>query len=280
MKSVLLTAFFILFTLGYTSAQTIKYYSKSGRVEVPAAEAHYFEVEEKNKQGWGGMRTRYLISDSSKVSLFNYSNLNGGLFGRGNLEGMHYEWHPNGKLKTEAVYVANELHGPYKSWYESGQLHYIQHYQNYKLQDTLKAYYETGELRRIEVYDQNELVSGKLFDKEGKELEFFRMVEMPAFKGGEEQLMRHLARNTVYPKSAYKRGAGGFVIVAFVISKTGTIKDIEVVQSVAPELDAEAVRVVQNMPTWEPALIEGEPEDMAFTLPFRFHASTKWNNKL
>ncbi|MBB6609556.1 TonB family protein [Pontibacter sp. Tf4] len=280
MRSSLLTALVILFTLSYSSAQTIKYLSKSGRSEVPATEAHYFEVEEKNKEGWGGTRTRYLVSDSSKVSLANYSNLNGGLLGRGVLEGMYYEWYPNGKLQTEAVYVKGELHGPSKTWYQSGQLHYIQHYQNYKLQDTLKAWYETGELRRIEVYNQNELVSGKLFDRDGKELEFFRMVEMPEFKGGERQLMRHLAQNTVYPKSAYKRGVGGIVMVAFVVSKTGVIKYIEVVQPVDPELDAEAVRVVQTLPAWNPALIEGEPEDMAFTLPFRFHASTKWNNKL
>ncbi|WP_162428077.1 energy transducer TonB [Pontibacter pudoricolor] len=273
-----LAAIILLVTAHSATAQTktVRYLSKSGRAEVAVQEAHYFEVEEKKEEGWGGTRTRYLVADSSKTSLFNYSNLHGGVYGRGILEGMHYEWYPNGKLKTEAIYVKDELHGPYKSWYENGQMHYVQHYQNYKLQDTLKAYYETGELRRIEVYNQNELISGKLFDKEGKELKFFRMIVMPKYKGGEQQLMRHLSRNLKYPKSAHQRGVGGVVMVAFVISETGVIKDIEVVQSVDPELDAEAVRVVKTLPNWEPALVEGKPEDMAFTLPLRFVASTKW----
>ncbi len=262
----------ILIMANTASAQTIKYLSKSGRVEVPQSEAHYYEVEEKN-ENWGGTRTRYLLSDSAKVSRLTYSNLNGGLYGRGVLEGPHYEWYPNGNLKTESVYVKNELHGEYKSYYESGQLQYTQHYRNYKLQDTLKAYYETGELRRIEVYDQNELISGKLYDKQGKEHKFFRMEQMPEFPGGELHLRQYMARNIKYPKMAQRSGISGMVVVAFVVSKDGAIGNVEVVQSVDPELDAEAVRVLATMPTWKPGLFEGEPVEVAFTVPVRFSVS-------
>lgn len=266
-----------LISVNFASAQTgtVKYLSKSKKKEVPVSEAHYFEIEEKNDL-LGGTRTCFLLEDSSKVRLFTYSHLKGGVYGQGILDGPYYEWHENGKLKTEATYVKDELQGEYKSWYESGALHYTKNYKNYKLEDTLTAYYESGKLRRVEVYADNRLVSGKLYDESGNEMKFFPMEQMPRFPGGEQRLMKLISRNLKYPESAQKREVGGVVIVSFVVQEDGLVGDVEVVASVDPELDAEAIRVINTLPNWEPGLVEGKPTALSFTLPLRFVANKKW----
>ena len=51
-----------------------------------------------------------------------------------------------------------------------------------------------------------------------------------------------------YPIPAQEAGIQGRVVVRFVVSKTGEIKDVTVLRSCS--LDKEAVRVIQMMPKW------------------------------
>lgn len=81
------------------------------------------------------------------------------------------------------------------------------------------------------------------------------MVEvMPKFPGGQAGLFQYLARSIKYPVIAQKSKEQGRVIIQMVISKDGSLSNIKVLRSVSPSLDAEAVRVVGNMPKWEPGM--------------------------
>ncbi|WP_266203638.1 energy transducer TonB [Pontibacter kalidii] len=259
----------LLSVAGQQAVAQVRYLSKSGVKEVPAAEAHFFEVKEENATG-GGTLTRYLTADSSKVSLYTYSDLDGGEYKTGVKEGPYYEWHRNGNLKIEGNYSHNKLHGEYRAWYEGGQLYYKRLYEKGMEEDTLKAYYESGKLRRVEMYDSGEMVSGKLYSEAGKEVVFFPMTQLPSFPGGEYDMLRFLASNIKYPKHMQKAGVQGLVVLSFVVQPDGTFKDIEVVKGVHPDGDAEAVRVLQKMPLWKPGLEEGKPTDMHFVLPVRY----------
>ena len=85
--------------------------------------------------------------------------------------------------------------------------------------------------------------------------EVFTMVEvMPKFPGGQAGLFQYLARSIKYPVIAQKSKEQGRVIIQMVISKDGSLSNIKVLRSVSPSLDAEAVRVVGNMPKWEPGM--------------------------
>lgn len=99
----------------------------------------------------------------------------------------------------------------------------------------------------------------------------FNVVEkMPEFEGGMDGMMSFLQKNIKYPVEAIKNGAQGRVIVQFVVNKDGSIVDANVVKSVSPELDAEALRVVQSMPKWIPGEQRGEKVRVQFTLPVQF----------
>ncbi len=94
--------------------------------------------------------------------------------------------------------------------------------------------------------------------------------QMPVFPGGNEGMFKFLAESIKYPVDAQKNGLQGRVICNFVITKDGSIEDVQVVRGVAPSLDAEAVRVIESMPKWEPARNKGEKVNVKFTMPLVF----------
>lgn len=101
--------------------------------------------------------------------------------------------------------------------------------------------------------------------------EVYTVVEkMPSFPGGTEGLMKYLAQNIKYPVVAQKEGKQGRVIVQYIIDADGSIRNVNVVRSIDTSLDAEAVRVVESMPKWEPGMQNGEKVSVKYTLPVMF----------
>ena len=102
--------------------------------------------------------------------------------------------------------------------------------------------------------------------------------QMPEFPGGMEALNTYLRNNIRYPQEAQKAGIQGRVIIQFIVSKDGSITDAEVVESVDPQLDAEGLRLIKNMPRWKPCMRKGQAIRVKQTLPIRF-AFTKTSDK-
>lgn len=90
---------------------------------------------------------------------------------------------------------------------------------------------------------------------------------MPTFKGN---VNVWLAQHLNYPATAAETSAQGKVIVRFIINKDGSVSDAAVIRSVDPELDKEAVRVINSMPRWNPGMSGGKPVRVWFTLPVTF----------
>lgn len=99
----------------------------------------------------------------------------------------------------------------------------------------------------------------------------FDVVEqMPSYPGGMGALMQYLSTHMNYPAEAQTTGAQGRVITSFIVEKDGSISDVKIKISVHPALDAEAIRVVKNMPKWIPGKQGGEPVRVKYTLPITF----------
>ena len=96
----------------------------------------------------------------------------------------------------------------------------------------------------------------------------FVMVEqMPQFSGGESAMMQYIGTNLKYPESAAKENIEGRVVLRFVVTKTGDIKDVSVIRSLDSRCDEEAMRVVRAMPKWTPGKQGGKDVDVYYTLP-------------
>lgn len=99
----------------------------------------------------------------------------------------------------------------------------------------------------------------------------FQVVEIePEFPGGMAELMKYLEKNLRYPQICKEQGVQGRVIVQFVVNTDSTITDVNVIKSVNPHLDEEAVRVVKAMPKWNPGKQRGEPVRVRLFLPVTF----------
>ncbi|MEA5129914.1 MAG: M56 family metallopeptidase [Proteiniphilum sp.] len=110
--------------------------------------------------------------------------------------------------------------------------------------------------------------------------EVFVVVEdQPQFPGGNVAMMKFLGENIKYPVEAQQKGTEGRVIVNFVVEKDGRLSDFNVVNSIDPLLDAEALRVLESMPKWIPGKQRGEEVRVRFTLPVVFRLQAKDDKK-
>ena len=102
----------------------------------------------------------------------------------------------------------------------------------------------------------------------------FTVVEvMPEFPGGQGALLKFLATNVRYPESAVKNGIEGRVSCSFVVGKDGVISEAEVIRGVSPELNEEALRVINSMPVWSPGKQRGKVVNVKYTVPVTFRLS-------
>lgn len=93
---------------------------------------------------------------------------------------------------------------------------------------------------------------------------------MPEYPGGKEAMFSYMVESMKYPKSAEKESKEGKVFVSFVIDKSGKVVDVEVAKGFDAQCDAEALRVVKEMPDWTPGKQEGKNVAVKMMLPISF----------
>lgn len=94
--------------------------------------------------------------------------------------------------------------------------------------------------------------------------------EMPVFPGGTPALMKYIAQSIKYPVEAQKAKIQGRVIVGLIVDKEGNPGHARIIRNVHPLLDAEALRIIKDMPKWEPGKQEGKPVNVQYTIPIVF----------
>lgn len=95
---------------------------------------------------------------------------------------------------------------------------------------------------------------------------------MPRMSGGEAAFQTYLNTNTRYPKSAIDNRLEGIAYVYFVVERDSSISTVKLQKGIphAPELDSEAVRLIRDMPKWNPGTMYGQPVRVGMTVPVRF----------
>jgi TonB family protein len=99
---------------------------------------------------------------------------------------------------------------------------------------------------------------------------FVVVEEMPMFPGGEHALQQYIADHTEYPEIAKENNIKGKVIVRFCVTSEGGVSQISVLKGVDPELDKEAIRVVNTLPTFKPGKQGGKPVPVWYMVPIEF----------
>ncbi|MEM1216719.1 MAG: energy transducer TonB [Bacteroidota bacterium] len=115
-----------------------------------------------------------------------------------------------------------------------------------------------------------------------------RVVEhMPRFPGCEDkgteaakkacsqqQLMKFVYDNLVYPDSAKQAGIEGVVVVQYIVEKNGSVSSERIVKSLGYGCDEAALNVIRSMRAkgikYYPGPSRGRPVRVTFNLPVRF----------
>jgi protein TonB len=103
-----------------------------------------------------------------------------------------------------------------------------------------------------------------------EESPFIIVEKMPAFPGGEKAMLRYIQSNVNHPEEAKKKGIEGTVVARFVVSKDGRIRDIEILKNPGGGCGEEVVRLLKNMPRWEPGKQRGRKVTVYYKLPVKF----------
>lgn len=96
-----------------------------------------------------------------------------------------------------------------------------------------------------------------------------------SFPGGKEAVEKYIADNLKYPAMAKQNDIEGIVTVAFTVKADGSVGSIKIVRMIDPDLEQEAIRLVKNMPKWNPATDDGKPVDSSeqVSIPFLLEQS-------
>lgn len=112
-------------------------------------------------------------------------------------------------------------------------------------------------------------ISNPAGTSDSSKLDGFQEV-LPQFPGGEAAMLKFLADSIRYPKVAMKKNIQGKVVVRFVISETGELRDIEILRGLPGGLSEEVIRVVKLMPKWIPGSQLGKNVPVQYNLPVTF----------
>ena len=101
-------------------------------------------------------------------------------------------------------------------------------------------------------------------------LNFHIVEDLPQYPGGAVEFMKWLTRTLQYPKKARELKRQGKVVAVFYVEKDGSITGINITQSLSPECDREALRVLRLMPKWQPGIQHDEPCRTKVCIPIVF----------
>ena len=206
-----------------------------------------------------GRYTVYYSSGLIKLDMF-YQN--------GLLDGESSEYYNTGKLEARGLYKNGYRTGTwnYYNQYNDNPWITLEHRRGMKHGD-LYCYFPDGKVKRKHLFKNDEHISGICYNDRGVEIPCDELATIPEFP---EDVMNFIGRNLIYSHEMIRNKAEGKVKVGFTINKHGNIENVNVVEGLNDECDAEAVRVISLMHGWSPMTIDNMPIDSYQVLPVVF----------
>ena len=126
------------------------------------------------------------------------------------------------------------------------------------------------EVTNKEVVENVAQVTEEVQEAEKEPEPFVVVEEMPTFPGGDVALLKYIGEHTQYPEVAKENNIQGRVIIRFCVTAKGGVSQVSVLKGVDPELDKEAIRVVNTLPPFKPGKQGGKPVPVWYMVPITF----------
>ena len=119
-----------------------------------------------------------------------------------------------------------------------------------------------GKIRLEKHYDKGKLLSDSEFKERLKAEgiidsaypDLSRLSPESYFPEGNTGWIQYLTKNIRYPNRAVENLVRETVLALFLVEPTGKIQDLQILRSIELSLDDEAIRMLENSPTWIPAI--------------------------
>ncbi len=125
----------------------------------------------------------------------------------------------------------------------------------------------------ITIFGWGTLSAGTLINAQSRDSVYTVVDRAPKFKGNPSDPQRFFDRHMVYPQEARSEALQGVVNVSFIVTPEGRAVEASISKSIDPLLDSEALRLVELMDDWKPAVKDGKPVYSLVTLPVSFQLS-------
>ena len=123
----------------------------------------------------------------------------------------------------------------------------------------------------IDDLKDNQSAGGTEAAKELEDKKIYTVVETnPVFPGGDDALLAYVSSHIKYPAIAQEQDIQGVVRLRFVVLENGGVGDVQIVKSLDPSCDKEAIRVIKSLPRFTPAKQQGHAVKYWYNLPVRF----------
>lgn len=199
------------------------------------------------------------------------------------------DWYPNGNKRTEAYYKKNEITKKntfiiVNSW--DAENNQTVTNKNGILRQTKDTFTITGEIKNgiengiwkgedsktrrffTEEYKNGKLKKGKSEYPDTGETYTYKELETPAFP---KRGMSHFVNYIVHEMKATNPNitVTGRILLAFIVEKDGSIKDVSILESINNDLDNKAIESLKSYNGWEAGKMRGVPVRVKFTLPLK-----------
>lgn len=223
-KIIVIIFFFIIIQPSYSQGDKIVYFNADFETTATAKDYHILGERNYNKKGIG--QTVYYRKDQSKFGAFDEKK------GKKNGGGVYY--HENNEVARKGNFKNDKPIGIH-DYYDVSAVYVRSEIYNQRGKIIAEFYKTKSEKKIFTICDR--LSS---FGKKRNESKAF--AEMGVFI--DENLIRPLISRELDEAT---------VTVAFLIAPDGTLEELEIVQSVHPELNKNVMAVMTKMPNWRPA---------------------------
>ena len=202
-------------------------------------------INNKKECIWRGFSDKGILIDSAY-----YYN--------GYKHGLSLTWYEDGSPR-DSLFFEDDGNGTGKGYYSDGRLREEGSFEKGKKNGVWTYYnYKNGKKCQEVSYRSDSAVSYTCYDEKGNVQTKNCYYEKEAtFKGGDQGWIDYLLsklRSAKYPDAYFRGEIFGVVYVRFTVSKDGKLTDIEIENSIDPELDEIALKIIMESPRWEPAV--------------------------